>query len=907
MTQEARVRLDQVSPSTVSGDRPNSLSPSEEAPKPKKTQNPLPPTPTIKEEVNNEDDEEENPYDIAETDKNRSPDTDNGLNVSTPLATGRLGSYAKVSRHSGSEGNGYAEVIQVRHPPIGRVRSSTEPIEPLPPLPPVTKSRTLSGNETSHMPLPLPPTGTEEKPYDSIGNVGSEILRSIMDGEKVYDSLDNDDNEMYESVPEELKEELVGITQSVPLPPRSPKEVESFSGTPSPTKPVSEMCPDSPKSKKVLKKAAKKKNSNNEDDSHKPKISLLNRFRSSSTSPGMGKNKKDKRAEFSLASPDHSHLSQPIPLPPLDDNDDNDDDMYDSVDPVQILDIKARSGSLPVGLRSSMLFNPRFAEPLPEVPEDSGSGSKGVLVTRDRHLENDDPNYDIVVGAMKEGISKEDESDEEDTYDVVRPREERSISNPQPPPPHSYAKVTGHTPMTRGASVDHDDKGYAIVDPSIVMRKRAASLTKQKSEDTGSSRVVNESPYDRVKVDGEEEETQYDEVKRDMVIDEPPYDKGSKDESPNVESPYDKVGKCYFDDEPPYDKVTKDESPNEEPPYDKGNIDESPNEESPNDKVGKCYFDDEPPYDKVTKDESPNEEPPYDKGNIDESPNEESPYDKVGKCYFDDEPPYDKVTKDESPNKEPPYDKETKEESLNEEPPYDKEPPYDRVESGRTDDIDRGSTDDPDYATVTTKQLVVEEGNKQESSLLPSTFNFTTQTVQVEDVTYSHVDLAKKHSERKLKQEQLSAETANTSETISTVEETNMSTLTSSPIDEFSDSQPPPIPTYLIDSSGTISPEDIDPSHDTVSSEVSNLHIASPEDVDPNYDTVGLETIKPTNLHTNSESISPNEHDIEISSTTGNKVAAADHSEQLLSMDTLSSEESHIYDNIEDESQPAHS
>ena len=564
MTQEAKMRLDNPSsPSSMSEDRPDSASPLVDVPRPKKTADAPPNSiPSIKEEVGvvgqmgvvgqiggaNDEEEEENPYDIADLDKKDGNAHDDGLNLPPPLPAG--GSYAKVSRHSGIiTSDQVASYAEIKHHHVGRMRSSTEPIEPLPPLPPPSKSRTLSGSEASHMPLPEPPTN-RMRPLELPVN---DPMKSLKEEDKVYDSLEDENDEMYESVPEDLREELKGINNSAPLPPRSPKTIN---GSPSPSRhPKPELLsPDSPTSKKASKKSKKK-----DDETHKQqKMSILSRLRANSTT-GTGRSRKEKRpAEPLLGSPDHTHLTQPIPLPPeLTENEDDDNEMYDSVDPAQILEIKARSCTLPIGgasCRTSMLFNPRTAEPLPEVPEDSGSGAKGggaVMVKRERQIEEDDPNYDIVSRAltgMKKAPSQDDngdDEDEEDTYDVVKPPEERFHGNMPHPPGHSYAKVSGHSSTDK--STELDDKEYAVVDPNVVLKKRAASLAKKRSEDTSSE--TEESPYDRINRDSDDddEESPYDKVKQygereegdsDDSMDDPTYDSINRD---SVEPPYDKV------------------------------------------------------------------------------------------------------------------------------------------------------------------------------------------------------------------------------------------------------------------------------------------------------------------------------------------------------------------------------
>ena len=224
-----------------------------------------------------------------------------------------------------------------------------------------------------------------------------------------------------------------------------------------------------------------------------------------------------------------------------------------------------------------------------------------------------------------------------------------------------------------------------------------------------------------------------------------------------------------------------------------------------------------------------------------------------------DEPPYDKE-EDESP-----YDR-IKTQDMDE-PPYDKEEdesPYDKVGNGETDDgNDRRDADDPGYATtsVTIKPLE----NKSNEDDPPSSFNFKTETIVVEDTTYSHVDLAKKYEQRRLKQQQ-------SSETIESVSSTNpddssMQQQSSSLSNESLNLQPPPIPTYCLDdSSGTASP-------------------------DPDYDVIGPGTVKLSHLHTETATLG-NGQDTEEVSSLGNP----ENTEQLLMSDEL-----HVYDTLEDQ------
>ena len=795
-TQEARVKIEQPSsPDSLSSEKRDSTSSPGilEPPKLKNMKDPLPPTPQAapnQDEDKEEEQDEENPYDLAETDRNgASGGNDNPVNqIRPPLPP--IGSYAKVSRHPDNGGSvgkpvsSYAEVGEMRHTHSGRIRSSTEPIEPPPPLPPINKPRTLSGGDSGHIPLP--------PPLSSLEAIRNSVHSPLTEEEKVYDSLDDERDEMYESVPEDLKEELVGMNPSLPIsvPPRSPKGVDSLSGSPSPTKlPSSLGSPDSPTFKKQSKKIKKKTRSESsavEEDVHRPKM-FLNRFRSSSASVTAGKKSKEgKRGETSLSSPDHLTPQFPPPtIPQFSESfneDDEDDGMYDSVDPAQILDIKAKTASLPPpGNRSSHLFNPRVAEPLPEVPEDSGSNSKGaVMVMRERVTEQDDPNYDIVLGAahglQKANPQENEEYEEEDHYDTVQPR-----ANPQDLtqslPSHSYAKVTSHNSQSTCAPVNHDDRGYAVVDPDIVMRKRAASMGKQGSQSSikleGTS---GESPYDKVKKEDDINEPPYDRVKKDDEIDEPPYDSVKKD---------DEI------DEPPYDRVKKD------------------------DEI------DEPPYDSVKKDDE-----------IDEPP-----YDRVKKDYEIDRPPFNEVHENGCTD-------EAHCEGM--------EQNSDIVNGNDEEEQTQVSTklDKPGYATVTgTKDADPDSPDRSGDNDHPSTplFSFTTETVEVQDETYSLVNLDKKHEQRRKNKEQQNGEASDISLHVpgpsspGSGDESCSSTPPLLPpvgdLGDMSEFIPPPVPSPLVDLSESISPNE----NLSQSEEDSN-------DTDPNCDVV--EPVKSTALPT---------------------------------------------------------
>lgn len=562
-TQEVRLQLGSVSSSSpISHSSPvrNDSVTSSDQPKSKKGNEPLPLPPDAQDLVV----EQKPPYDsvrVSSEDKDNKNHNEDPRKQSGDIEKARLpGSYAKVTRHSDSDGVGYnpvssyAEVREISRKqfyPQSRLRSSTEPVEPIPPLPP-GKPRAFSSSESNQLPLPPTPLYLDEDEYDdTYDSVRDDLKSSLLEKEKLYDSLDDDENEdeMYESVPDDLKEELLishNRPAPIPVPPRSPKLQPGSTGSPSPTKVPSNLFSlDSPNARKMLKKQAKEakrktrsETTISEDEQHKPKLSFLHRIRSSSTSVVPVKSRK--RTDGSLISPEHPFPSIPPPPPPVESNYEDESGMYDSVTPSQRFhDVAKKSASLPPGLRSSLLFSSRANEPLPEVPEDSGSASGGAcLVKRDRTTEQEDPSYDTVNPGVfgRQNDTEENEDDEnEPSYDTVQihnefnPPQPDASSLPSCVPSHSYAKVTGHNPPSTDSIVNAE---YAVVDPNVVMRKRVASMSKK--NDDGNS----EPPYDRVK---EGSDPPYDRVK---TTEDPPYDKVKKidETSKDEESGYDTVG-----------------------------------------------------------------------------------------------------------------------------------------------------------------------------------------------------------------------------------------------------------------------------------------------------------------------------------------------------------------------------
>ena len=508
-----------------------------------------------------EDGTDESPYDYAKFDREeqheRRVEDVRDVNENRKLP----GSYAKVSRHpeSNQDVANYAEVRQFNSFE-SRVRSATDPVEPSRSLSPF-HSRTFTGVEgAANLPLPLPPRDfdQEEDKYDDTYDSIEDLRAAAEALLKPNNSLDDENDEMYESVPEDFKEELGILTSPAPLLPLRNLELTSNTAS-SPTKVPNLGSPDSPTAKLFKKstKESKRKNrteSASSEDEHKHRTFIFNRFRSASASVGIRKDNKKDHEMFSL-SPDHSLPLPPIPHPPSHPyprphlNEDEENGTYDSVQ-----DNVAKTLSLPQGIRMST-FSSRVNEPLPEVPEDSGSGGTAFVVKRDRLIEASDPNYDTVNSAMLGSpVAIQNDSEFDPDYDTVNHKQQNS-----PPLPHSghgYATVSSHDLPIEG-HVEHDDKGYALLDQEIVQRKRAASLTKSSVDNPV------EPPYDRVKQKESDSKSSddpgYASIKQVL---------GTLSETENVPSPEDSVQNGQ---EPKpghsYAKVTSHSSMDDKEPY----------------------------------------------------------------------------------------------------------------------------------------------------------------------------------------------------------------------------------------------------------------------------------------------------------------------------------------------------
>ena len=445
----------------------------------------------------------------------------------------RLESNDTSSIRTGGSDN-YFEVKDIDR----RGRSSTDPVEPgLPsPVSPIPRSYT---EKVSHdqLPLPLPPRNykeEEERMYDSI----EDLRRGNKKQENTNDDLEDEGNEMYESVPEDFREELRSISSPVIPPTVPPVPMQHTETTPSPTKALptiaTSSAPDSPNRRRLIvikDRSSKKKNRpesvsgtpdpSAEDGKHR--MSFFNRLRASSASSNIGATKKDE------SSPHHL----PLPPQPVEDYDDDDDDTYDSVQ-----DMAAR------GLST---FGSRINQPLPDVPEDSGSGSTASVVKHKRELDVGDPNYDTVTSTMRgrHESSNEVRNSREPDYDEVRQKSAESGQQQlhHHPPSHNYAKVVSHSSHTSQQEVSHNQMEYAVIDSSVVEKKRARGSVPHPHIDvdiTQTNEEEEEDPYDRINLDDEEEDP-YSRIKNE----EDPYDQvniePSNDDAKEVEDPYTKI------------------------------------------------------------------------------------------------------------------------------------------------------------------------------------------------------------------------------------------------------------------------------------------------------------------------------------------------------------------------------
>ena len=475
--------------------------------------------------------------------------------------------YGKVIRHSNSksgspeaepEGDNYTEVREfTRHSPAiskGRQRSRTEPVEPPDVL--VNREQRAFTQSAAHLPLPsIPGVGASDQMYDIIPDTAARVI-SVKSRpsprrnprERLYESVDDmedpEPEDMYESVPDEIRHLEPSLSPNTPPPipfpspgVQSSAQVVILQPPPPPASPIPQKDPkereDSFKKKKLAKTTS-------EGDSRKRAFSksLFGRKKAQSVSAVKAKKEKDQHEPLpgipiplatTHTSPTHisppthfsppTHLSPPSippPLPPQDEDDDE-DSTYDRPQldfprtasesdgspgkRISIENSKIKSQSLPMSMRSAghTVFHPRVRLPLPDLPEDSGSGAVAAgVVQRAKQVDPQDPEYDTVVrdeGGEEEvpyetvnreevfaalgeqGIAeppydsvKKKTSTEEDepAYDSVKGKE-GAVQNA------GYGRVTKSvTPDQEGEDPEHDELGYAVIPAEAIKRKHAA-------------------------------------------------------------------------------------------------------------------------------------------------------------------------------------------------------------------------------------------------------------------------------------------------------------------------------------------------------------------------------------------------------------------------------------------------
>ena len=498
--QNGNISQDQQPPTSNKPSQPNRLSlsppPDPNAPPPPanaeerkerartlsaRSYDPLPEIPKLDlaEELPSKDDDEddkEDPYSYArvpkadEVPQSDSSDEDGPESPANQTSPSKLvAPYGKVTSDKGKRGSlddgEYAEVIGEGN----RSRSATAPVDPSEVG--LFRDTRAFTESAAHLPLPAipkerPPTEEENEMYDSIPDTmsGKQAKPARRRKERLYESVDemaDDTEDMYESVPEELKPDSPVVLSPVALSPNSPDRPPLIPDIPPrpPDSPIpahhppgAESKPEEPhsKGKKNNRKALEKTLSAVDPlEKQKRTFSLFGRGKTKSVSAGVGKPRKKGEKEKETQ-PSKPHQGEPLPDIPLLTSPsqhpsspviafprtvgDEDEDMYDKPqlpqDPRQRIasdsdastltteDAKARAKTLPAGLRSPGI---KFRQdiPLPEVPEDSGQGM--VLVTHQRHLEPGSEKtkpYDIVHISTP---PPESADQDEPNYDTVRP------------------------------------------------------------------------------------------------------------------------------------------------------------------------------------------------------------------------------------------------------------------------------------------------------------------------------------------------------------------------------------------------------------------------------------------------------------------------------------------------------
>ena len=569
-------------------------------------------------------------------------------------ARGPPGRYAKVTRHSASKETDYEPMPDLPRPPLPsmrerRDRSATDPVDPMHVGEKKTRSMTVVAESASGMPLPAVPPAKfieegeepEDDMYDCIKDDLKAAIRKSAENQspqKVYDSVDGE-NDMYESVTEEMKESVQQqATPALPLSPVPKSQQKANSNSPSPTKRHSGSgFLDSPKTRKA-KEAAKRMNSKDASKEGKKKkldtapqdgesrsrhfSFIFNRKKTPSvTGKPLSPDTKQETPQEQLPSPGHRPFSS-VPLPSIPptlgprpavpiprpvsytghsndaDEDEDEGGMYDSVTQPMSRSVPDSDDTMPKLVSATRGAggggaNPHLNEPLPDVPEDSGSGSAGggaSVVKHPRLVEMSDPSYDTVVTQRQEELSCDP------NYDTVQlPKFSRKPQ--QQPLPGTTTTTPPYRPSPeRDESVSHDEQGYAVVDPNVILRKRVSSLSKSAVKE------ANDEPgYEKVKKDdlptGDQSE-------------EPGYESVTKQQREEAE--YDSLDQVSGTEpiqpvEPGYASVTRlpdgtakleqDESA-KEPGYEKARTDTSSND----DQADKQQ---EPNYDSVTEQNEP--------------------------------------------------------------------------------------------------------------------------------------------------------------------------------------------------------------------------------------------------------------------------------------------------------------
>ena len=500
---------------------------------------------------------------------------DEGAGIGADGTNTRLPPYGKVTRHQPSitvppteevDGESYAEVREFDRVPKfrqGRFRSATEPVDPAHAV--EMRDRSQTAESATLLPLPaIPSLKTSDEMYDSIpdGTIVHtaalpEPVMSKRPKERLYESVDELDNledgpeDTYEVVPDEIKSSLE-VASDYPLSPPILSSRPTLVPPPSPRlPPTSPLPPASPVPRNHHRSESEKDKKEEKDDKHKKKkgdkkelsktVSDSDRKRTFSAIFGRKKPSSSTVGKAKEKEPSHTHgplpdiptgvlasphqLSPPPPTLALGELVSDDGYlMYDTADvqvpplgdsPSKVAEAKTKSRSLPSTGRtaSASVFTHPPNLPLPDLPDDSGSG---IIV----HLQPDlvdvdeiEPDYDIVVHGEREQ-EEEEGGEDEPKYDVVN-REELLgvVAEADPgydkvgimvgqevepvgvdpededreegasPRDMGYGKVTkpaGAAEAMNGEQPAHDELGYAVIPAEVKIRKRTMSATVQR-------------------------------------------------------------------------------------------------------------------------------------------------------------------------------------------------------------------------------------------------------------------------------------------------------------------------------------------------------------------------------------------------------------------------------------------